>query len=210
MENERLKLLTKSLTYEDIIEIQLLKEREMWNEWGFQESLYPLFSNLNTKNGIIFEDLFITNTNGILPKPKGADHKSYDFLISQELVDKNGLVGNRLELKLIKALSTPKNSKGLSPIQRVKSSECAHTEGSFQQIKIAKADYGLFAIMYGDGVHFLWVPFNRLVNRLHTQHSGNLTEGQLQNKLSLQIEFHLEFPNTPALGNVLFDMILPA
>lgn len=148
-----------------------------WVAAGKNIELFKWFEDAETKIGLKVESVLSSNGGGVCCKPKGGKSKSFDLILSEDLVGAYGLVGNRLEIKVSRA--THKREEEYW--RRAKMRSEGRFAGTFQQVKKSEADYGLFFVIYADVVDVYWMPYSFIGNRvkLHKQHLGHLTEGQV-------------------------------
>lgn len=148
-----------------------------WIEKGNNPKLFEWFKDPSTRIGLQIESSISDNSVGLYSKPKSRKAKSFDLILSTELVCRNGLVGDRLEVKVARATH---KSEEVYWRRAMKRSEGRYT-GTFQQVKKSEADYGLFFVIYSDIIDVYWVPYSCIGSsvKLHKQHLGHLTEGQV-------------------------------
>ena len=150
---------------------------QTWVQSGKNPQLYDWFKDSSTTIGLHIESVLSSNCCGVFAKPKNKS-KSFDLMLSEELVNEKGLFGNRLEVKVARA--THKSSDAEYWERAMMRSE-GRFPGKFLQVKKSEADYGLFFIIYADVIDVYWMPYSFIGSRvkLHKQHLGHLTEGQV-------------------------------
>jgi hypothetical protein len=150
---------------------------QTWVQSGKNPQLYDWFKDSSTTIGLHIESVLSSNCCGVFAKPKNKS-KSFDLMLSEELVNEKGLVGNRLEVKVARATHKSSNAEYW---ERAMMRSEGRFPGKFLQVKKSEADYGLFFIIYADVIDVYWMPYSFIGSRvkLHKQHLGHLTEGQV-------------------------------
>lgn len=150
---------------------------QTWVQSGKNPQLYDWFKDSSTTIGLHIESVLSSNCCGVFAKPKNKS-KSFDLMLSEELVNEKGLFGNRLEVKVARAAH---KSSDAEYWERAMMRSEGRFPGKFLQVKKSEADYGLFFIIYADVIDVYWMPYSFIGSRvkLHKQHLGHLTEGQV-------------------------------
>jgi hypothetical protein len=192
--------------------LQTSQELARWTEkFKFPaEMFWPTQTDLSSKRkGDLWEDLYREKCNGLGPRI----NKWHDATLCQQIVDDQGLRGNRIEIKYTniakKDSAKDIETRGFRLESGERAKQLTHDDkepggikfvsgGSFQQIHPYNADYGLFSAVFANGAVHYWVPYHLISNAagaknaesgkipLASMHHGATVEGQI----GRPIKFH--------------------